>query len=431
MSKPSSDWAACFSGSGRSLRRVALVTATWFLAIGALWIVALDVVLRAESHDPVTTARLESTIHWAFILIASAAIYAIAFRVATQLKHMHDVTSAVVESIGDGVFLLGADRKIAYANPAGARMLRLGQDEFIGMTAPEFWRRFRPSYPDGLVVAPDELISQRAFTEPGPLRYKVVLHFGEHEGLVFRSTAAAVRRRLGEPPAMVVSVLHDITPNENLSRMRDRFFAAAAHALKTPVAVIKANVQLISRGPHADTPSFRAIERQCARIDQLVKNLMVVSRARSHSLHLHAHAIELEPIVRDVAAEIVAARPTNEVRVEVSASPQVFGDRERLATLVRNLFSEAAGIAVRGTPLAICLGLHEPGTAEIGVRYVPIPVAERTFAGEEQYDDAPLARCATMTIADAHGGRVGEDNAETASVLWARFPTIEDHDAAV
>jgi len=298
------------------------------------------------------------------------------------------------------------------------------------LTPTQFSRRFLVSYPDGTVVAPDEFVAQRVFTEPGPLRYKIVLHPTERRELVVRSTASGVRTRPDAPPALVVAVLHDVTPNETLSRMRDHFFSAAAHALKTPVAIIKANVQLIARGGAEPAPSFRAIERQCARIDRLVQNLMVVARARSHSLRLHTHALELEQLVREIAHESAATRATNEVRTEVTASPRVYGDAERLATLARNLCSEAIAAAVRGSPVTLYLSQPDPTTAELGVRYQPIPIPERTFSGDEEYDDTPLAHCATATIAEAHGGTVGEDSSGSTGAIWVRLPTIEDHHAA-
>jgi len=428
MSVAIGDWAACFSRRGGSLRRVALVTATWFAAVGALWIVALDLLLRARSRDPVMVARLESTIHWAFILITSAAVYTIAYRIAVQLKRMHDVTVAVVESIGDAVLVLGRDRTIVYANPAAARMLDAKTETIVGLTAAEFSRRFLVQYPNGMVVTPDEFVAQRVFTEQGPLRYKVVLHPTERREVVVRSTASAVRPRPGAPPALVVSVMHDVTPNENLSRMRDRFLSSAAHALKTPVAIIKANVQLIARGEEVAGPSFQAIERQCARIDRLVQNLMVVSRARSHSLRLHAHRLALAQVVHEIALEVVTMRLPSEVRTEISASPVVYGDTERLATLVRNLCGEAIGAAVRGSPVTLYVSQPDRMTAELGVRYQPIPIPERTFSGDEDYDDTPLAHCATTTIAEAHGGTFGEESAGTTATLWVRLPAIEEHD---
>src|SRR5204862_7410340 len=140
--------------------------------------------------------------------------------------------------LGDGILLLGHDREVAYANPAALKMLRCTRDELVGMDAGEFARRFRLSYPNGALVPPEKFVSQRAFDEGGPLHYKAILRPTDDAELVIIATAAGVRMHVGEPAMWVVSVMHDITDSENLDRMRDQFFAAAAHSLKTPDAIV-------------------------------------------------------------------------------------------------------------------------------------------------------------------------------------------------
>ena len=95
---------------------------------------------------------------------------------------------------------------------------------------------------------PGRYISQRAFDEGGPLHYKVTIQPPAGRAGAISVTAAGVRLEVGAPATWVVSVMHDITDTEHLERLRDQFFAAAAHSLKTPVAVIKADAQLLAAG---------------------------------------------------------------------------------------------------------------------------------------------------------------------------------------
>jgi hypothetical protein len=123
--------------------------------------------------------------------------------------------------------------------------------------------------------------------------------------------AAGVSLQLGEPPTWVVSVMHDITDTEHLERLRDQFFAAAAHSLKTPVAVIKADAQLLLPLQAPDCrPRTESIVRQCDRIDRLVQNLLVLSRARSRSLELYPSALELRPLIERISRSGLVATVT-------------------------------------------------------------------------------------------------------------------------
>ena len=149
--------------------------------------------------------------------------------------------------------------------------------------------------------------------------------------IVISATAAAVREMVDEPAELVVTVWHDITDSEHLENLRNQFFAAAAHSLKTPVAIIKANAQVLSRGA---APQFRrstaAIERQSDRIDRLVQNLLVLARARSQTLKLYPNKLELEPLVKQVVRELAEDSLQRDVHTKVVNSPRIYADQERL-----------------------------------------------------------------------------------------------------
>ena len=107
-----------------SAHRMAGTVTAAFAVAGLVWVLLTDIVLYAITHDRVLIARIETAKGWIFISLASLLLYAVTFRTAARLDRVRRLTAAVVESIADGVLLLGHDRRIAYANPAAARMLR-------------------------------------------------------------------------------------------------------------------------------------------------------------------------------------------------------------------------------------------------------------------------------------------------------------------
>jgi PAS domain-containing protein len=164
-------------GSLKSERRIALGIAVAFAAAGIVWVLLTDVVLYAVTSDRALIARFEIAKGWLFVLFSAVAIYGLVLRYALRVTRARAAMAAVVDSIGDGILLLGRDRHVAYANPAAARILRCDDPrELIGMGAPAFSRRFRISHMNGARVPPDEFVSQRVFDEGGPLKYKVLLY---------------------------------------------------------------------------------------------------------------------------------------------------------------------------------------------------------------------------------------------------------------
>ncbi len=404
-----------------SAHRVAGIVTAAFAIAGLGWVLLTDVILYGLIHSPALIARIETAKGWIFISLASALLYAVAFRTAARLDRVRRLMSTVVESIADGVLLLGHDRTIAYANPAAQRMLRSSIDDLIGMDAVAFSQRFRVSYPAGGMVPPEKFVSQRAFDEGGPLRYKILLCPPGGSPMVVSLIAAGVRLALGAPATWVISVMHDITDSDQLEQIRNQFFAAAAHSLKTPVAVIKANVQaLVPATAPQDKRVVASIERQCDRIDRLVQNLLVLARSRSQTLELYPSDLLVAPLVARIAGEQIWSY-RHQIRTEVTGAPSVRADRERLALVIRNFMYEATRLAPSDSLLTL-VARPEGTQVAVGVRYHPLPWRDRVSEAYGEYDDIGIGRCVAETIAEGHGGSLGEEAEGGEMTNWIYLP---------
>jgi signal transduction histidine kinase len=409
------------SQRAHSAHRIAAVVTGAFIVAGLIWIFLTDVILYAFNFDRGLIARVETAKGWIFVCLAGLLLYAVTFRSAARLDRVRRLTAAMVESIADGVLLLGHDRSIAYANPAAAKMLRCSREELVGMGAATFSMRFRVSYANGGMVPPGRFVSQRVFEEGGPLHYTAVLHPPGGSELVISSTAAGVRMEIGAPAVWVVSVMHDVTDTYRLDRMRDQFFAAAAHSLKTPVAVIKADVQALRPAEGGVQRRVAAsISRQCDRIDRLVQNLLVLTRARSRTLQLHPSEMELRPLIERISAER-AWSYRHDVRAEVTGSPLLHADQERLALAIRNLLYEASRMSPADSCLTLLARPEGDGVA-VGVRYQPVPWHDQVSDTYGEYDDIGIGRSVAQTIIESHGGSLREEASESERTSWMHLP---------
>jgi len=381
-------------------------------------VLVTDVVLYRVTADPVLIARVETAKGWAFVAFATALLYVVTLRSTGRLASAHSALSAIIDSIADGLLLLGPDRAIVRANPAAARMLN--SSGLVGMGAEEFARRFRVSRPSGSLVRPDQFISQRVFDEGKSLNYKAVLHPPGASEIVISATAAPVGHDADGGVESVVSIMHDITASEHLERLRDQFLAAAAHTLKTPVAVIKVNAHALSLNDASVVEqASAAIERQCQRIDRLVQNLLVLARVRTDSLQLHTEELELAPLVECVTRDMDRASPSCHVRSVIEASPRVYADQERLSLALSNLIDEAIRSAPCTSTVTVTLRQRD-GNALIGVscRANEGPVREASAVVSSEYDESGIERLVAESVVEAHAGSLRGERAGKQAGSW-------------
>jgi signal transduction histidine kinase len=218
-------------------------------------------------------------------------------------------------------------------------------------------------------------------------------------------------RRLGE------------TLNEMLDRLRRsfererRFVADASHELRTPVAVIKAELETALRAGGHD-PQVRealvASVEECDHLAQLAEDLLMVARTNEGELPLRPEQLELRELLDRVRGRFAdrASERGRAIRIEADDGQLVYADELRLRQALGNLLDNAlrygqGEIALRARRAGPGLELE---VSDRGEGFAP-DFAERAF---ERFARGDLARTRdgtglglsiVRTIAEAHRGR--------------------------
>jgi signal transduction histidine kinase len=145
-----------------------------------------------------------------------------------------------------------------------------------------------------------------------------------------------VERHVAPIGRTTLVVLNDISERRRLELLRDRFLAAAAHELKTPVTTIKGYAQLLLRWaplegrPPRERVALATLDAQCDRIQQRVDEMLAAARYRTGLDPLRAQRIDFGELARDVVRRLGATTDTHRVLFEQSARLFVNADSERL-----------------------------------------------------------------------------------------------------
>jgi signal transduction histidine kinase len=221
-----------------------------------------------------------------------------------------------------------------------------------------------------------------------------------------------------------------ITLNEMMERLEKsfsalrRFTADASHELKTPLAVLRADVERSMSGASTRAERMVALEEalhETTRMADLVESLLTLARADEGRFDLHRERVELEPLAREVyeTASILAEPAGLTVTMAEPARVAVFGDGARLRQLFLNLTTNAIKYTPRGGSVDISLTSYEHTAAfavrdsGIGISASDLPhIFERFYRADRarsrgtERSGFGLGLAISQWIAEAHGGSI-------------------------
>jgi two-component system OmpR family sensor kinase len=201
-----------------------------------------------------------------------------------------------------------------------------------------------------------------------------------------------------------------------------RFTADASHELKTPLTVLRADVERAMHAPPGSTEQLVALEEglhETARMADLVESLLTLARADEGRFDLLREPVELEPLARDVfeTALILGEDAGLTVTMPRAEPCVVNGDRTRLRQLFLNLITNAIKYTPRGGEVELQLTATEQEAlftvrdTGIGIAAIDLPNifdrfyrADRVRSRQAERGGFGLGLSISQWIAQAHGG---------------------------
>jgi signal transduction histidine kinase len=225
------------------------------------------------------------------------------------------------------------------------------------------------------------------------------------------------------------------TLNEMLDRLeagleRERGFVAdAGHELRTPLAILRTELELAVRQAGSVEELKAAIGRSAQEVDrlsQLAEDLLLIARAEEAGLPLRVERVDLDELFAGVVRRVELRVQAGAKRVTASpAGTAVQGDRIRLEQALVNLVDNALRyggdsitLAARGTELHVTDNGpgFPPGFLDRAFERFSRADAVRGRAG------AGLGLAIVRTIAEAHGGSAHAANRAGGADVWIALP---------
>jgi two-component system phosphate regulon sensor histidine kinase PhoR len=227
-------------------------------------------------------------------------------------------------------------------------------------------------------------------------------------------------------------VIHDITNQRKLERVRRDFVANASHELRTPLSIIKGYVETLVDGHAtmslADRERFlKTIQRHSERLQAIIEDLLVLSRLESTTPGLKFESIELPSFLNTLAEDYRRRADASGHPVSVQASDQlgqISVDPEKLTQVFTNLLENALKYTPKGSRLEV--GALAVGETEVecfvtdngpGIPAADLPqIFERFYRVDKgrsrETGGTGLGLSIVKHIVQMHGGRVWAESQE-------------------
>lgn len=140
---------------------------------------------------------------------------------------------------------------------------------------------------------------------------------------------------------ILVSVFSKRTLKPIIKNMEQQkqFITNAGHELKTPVAIIMANADVLEMKNGKDDEWVKSIKNQAKRLDTLIKNLLELSRIGEREVIFDE--FDLSQTVKNIAKDFKVIAPNNKIIVDVEDNITINAEKVSIEELINLLLDNA------------------------------------------------------------------------------------------
>jgi signal transduction histidine kinase len=354
-----------------------------------------------------------------------------------ELLQAQQQAQAAIDALSDPILVFESDGGLLSVNRAAEAMLKvdLGGESPLSSAEPivrDTVERVRAS-----VLAGKNVAAAPAGGSSSGLDDAIRAATPEGEAF-FLPRAAAMKTDEGGIVGCTI-VFQDVTRLMRFDELKNNLVATVAHEFRTPLTSLRMAIHLCAEekvGPITDKQAdlLYAARHDTERLQQIVDDLLNLSRIQAGRVELHARTLSVDAVVAEALQSFEDAATHKEIQLSKEVFPgqgEILADPERIGLVFSNLLSNAlkytppgGDVTVRAQRIdrAVRFEVEDsgPGVApeyrqSIFDRFFRVPGASAGGAG--------LGLFIAREVVRAHGGSIGVDGPPgKGATFWFEIP---------
>jgi PAS domain S-box-containing protein len=345
-----------------------------------------------------------------------------------RAEEERDKTLTIIQNFADGLLVFDKVGKVSLINPQAESFFRIKKEEIVGKSFSELvqFSDFKPI----IEAVGGEL--KRVFRKEVPIRGDLILE------------VTTVPMMKGEEMVGTLMILHDVTREKEIERMKTEFVSISAHQLRTPLSAIKWTLKMFLDGDLGELTKeqrefLEKTYQSNERMINLINDLLNVTRIEEGRFLYKPVLADIVPICQSVIDSYKDEIEKRNLKFKFKKPkelPKVRVDIEKISLAIQNLLENAIRYNKFGGEIEMVLKEKEKeiefSIKDTGIG-IPKDQQNRVFtkffrgsnAMKMETEGSGLGLFITKNIIEAHGGRIWFESEEgKGTTFYFTLPTL-------
>jgi len=162
--------------------------------------------------------------------------------------------------------------------------------------------------------------------------------------------------------AGVVTILHDISRDKEISALKTDFVSKASHELRTPLSSIRAYIEMLLDGEATDEDSrrefYEIIQNEANRLARLIDSMLNISRMEAGIIQVERTEVDFVEVADEILEVMHPQADEKKISLNRKSGPEKFvaeADRDMMYQVMLNLVSNAIKYTPEGGRITITI----------------------------------------------------------------------------